>query len=409
MSHLRHRYLEPVLGKALGLSPIVGVLGHRQVGKTTLLERIGKSYDTLDDVLSLQRAQSDPASYLEEMTAIPSALPLAIDECQLAPELFPALKERVRVRKKPGQFLLSGSVRFTSRKAIRESLTGRIVNFELFPLTVSELEGRPLSEVLHKALDRSAFDVDWAESLIHGRKPLPRSRLDQYLACGGLPGVCFIRERMFREKKIQEQLLTILDRDLRLIHPTTLTYRGILEFTRALAGAEGIPLRSEALKRKTGIFPPTQKKLIQALEATFVVRLLPVEGLAGKPHVVIFEDQAESLALSEGRLPMEIQWASLLYRNVRAQWGYRIGPEPRYFQYRTRGGGLVPLCIQSGSGILGLIPFFEDRPSKSALASASSFLRAYGSSKVILASVTGGASVEVKDGRTLVLPLSALV
>jgi hypothetical protein len=72
----------------------------------------------------------------------------ALDECQLAERLFPALKERVRKDKRPGQFYLSGSVRFTSKRLIRESLTGRIMTADLFPLTLSELDRGELPDWL---------------------------------------------------------------------------------------------------------------------------------------------------------------------------------------------------------------------------------------------------------------------
>ena len=48
MPHLRKRHLEAILRKALGFSAIVGIIGHRQVGKTTLLEGLCASYETLD-------------------------------------------------------------------------------------------------------------------------------------------------------------------------------------------------------------------------------------------------------------------------------------------------------------------------------------------------------------------------
>ena len=127
MPHSRIRYLASLVKKGLRFSPIVGILGHRQVGKTTLAESLGARYYTLDLRPTLESIQADPLGFLETQEKHPTVL----DECQLLPDLFPALKERVRKKKRPGQFLLTGSVRFTSRKAIRESLTGRIVTFEL--------------------------------------------------------------------------------------------------------------------------------------------------------------------------------------------------------------------------------------------------------------------------------------
>ena len=109
-------------------------MGHRQVGKTTLLESVAKQYYTLDRQLDFDIIQSDPETFLSQ-----SRSRCGLDEVQMMPSLFPALKEQVRKNKTPGQFLLSGSVRFTSRKAIQESLTGCIIYLELLPLSISEL------------------------------------------------------------------------------------------------------------------------------------------------------------------------------------------------------------------------------------------------------------------------------
>lgn len=114
MPHLRVRYLERELFKLLGFSPLVGVLGHRQVGKTTLVASLGKEYFSLDLRTTHDEISADPFGFLSSVKKCPTVL----DECQTLPELFPALKEFVRKNKKPGSFLLTGSVRFTSRKAI---------------------------------------------------------------------------------------------------------------------------------------------------------------------------------------------------------------------------------------------------------------------------------------------------
>ena len=49
MAHLRNRILEAEIRKDLKWSPVVSVLGMRQVGKSTLLRQIGANYLTLDD------------------------------------------------------------------------------------------------------------------------------------------------------------------------------------------------------------------------------------------------------------------------------------------------------------------------------------------------------------------------
>jgi len=144
MPHERKRHVNDLYAQLLAFSPITGVCGHRQVGKSTFLAASASEYRTLDDDEILEEAHSNPKNVLNSK----KVHSLIIDECQLEPKLFPALKEHVRKVKRPGQFILSGSVRFTSRVAIRESLAWRMAFFEMLPFTVSEILEQPLSETI---------------------------------------------------------------------------------------------------------------------------------------------------------------------------------------------------------------------------------------------------------------------
>src|SRR5262249_45933876 len=146
---------------------------------------------TLDDRQTRQTIAADPKAFLKEQNAFPTV----IDECQLEPDLFPAIKEHVRTRKQPGQFVLTGSVRFTSRKSIRESLAGRIVQAEMYPLILSELMQKPLPDSLPRLLNSPAFNEQTLDCLHPpAQTKAVQKHLEKYLLQGGLPGLCFIRE-----------------------------------------------------------------------------------------------------------------------------------------------------------------------------------------------------------------------
>jgi predicted AAA+ superfamily ATPase len=202
MPHSRKRYLETMIKKCMAFSPLVGVLGYRQVGKTTLIEGLCKHYYTLDVKKENDAARFDPADYLEQR----KGKWVAIDECQSAPELFPELKEWVRKHKEPGQFILSGSVKFTSREAIRESLTGRIANLELLPMTLSEQNEEVLSDFCATAIGYS--NLESIPSQIHfNAKIIERIHREmlKYFELGGLPGVCFVRDEKLRALRMEEK------------------------------------------------------------------------------------------------------------------------------------------------------------------------------------------------------------
>lgn len=380
MPHERKRYITQSLNKIIGLSPRVVILGHRQVGKTTLLEQVCGSYYVLDNRDEMSLANQNPDKYI----AARAGSRVALDECQLVPDLFPALKDWVGKHKKPGQFILSGSVRFTSREAIRESLTGRLMNLELLPFSVPELEGDPLSKTCIEILQTSNLQ----NNLQNNPPDLRRVRryhklMQKYFSQGGLPGVCFIRESKLREQKIEEQLRTILDRDLRLVQKILLPFSDIRNLVSVLAETQNQPLDYTYLKKETGISTPTIKKIIYALEAVFIIRIIPIEG-STMGSTILFEDQGEAAYLRRNTVDLKTQLSHFIFTNVRQQFFYRIGESVRLFQYRTRGGAFVPICFANKSGVLGLLPLNDLSDLDSVSGTVNSFLSHYERGKIIL-------------------------
>lgn len=410
MPHLRQRHLAEPFRKLIAHSRIVGILGHRQVGKTTFLESHSSEYRTLDDSREYKSAKADPEKYLSRLKGHHTA----IDECQLVPGLFPALKLRVQKRHEPGQFILSGSVRFTSRKAIRESLTGRIANLELFPLVLTELESEPLSNFLPKLLDAQPSqpallsfirDRSAETNLLKGR----RKSVELYLKQGGLPGICFVREKSTRERLLRDLVTTLLDRDLRLVHPTNVPFSQLIELCRAIARRPMSLIRWSELHKETSLSEKTLRKLIQALEAIFLIRALPVEGGGGKGSIYLFEDQIEGSFFAPGSSIPLLDRIGLLYRNIRAQFEYRLGFTPTYFHFLTRGGAMMPLAIRNGENVVGILPIDSSSDiSRTHKAATDSFLRTYASSKVLFVSFRSF-EFEVIDSRTLIAPAEAVL
>ena len=397
MPYLRARYLQENIAKVATFSPLIGLLGHRQVGKTTLLEQVSNEYLTLDDQDTMSLIAGNPKQFL----AGHHSNKTAIDESQLLPALFPALKERVRKNKKPGQFILSGSVRFTSRKAIRESLTGRIINLELLPMTISEIKQLPCPTILKKMLDSNLEQMASQVETESAMRKTVREQIEPYLERGGLPGVCFMRNEQLRTGKIKEQLLTILDRDLRMVFPTTLPYSQILLYVQELAKNECAPLNYSLLRKTTGISEVTQKKLIYALEAVFILRTLPIQG-DKKGFICFFEDQGEQRYLSQETLDEARAFEGLCYRNARAQFFYDDINSYSYSHFLTRGHSRIPFVVHSSNAILGFMPILEDLPTRSHLAQAGSLLKHYANAKIIF--ITKNGKFNLIDHRQLVIP-----
>lgn len=124
--------------------PAVGVLGPRQVGKTTLAQEIARSFDSSPVYLDLESPSSlvrlaEPEDYFEKH----KGRLIILDEIQRVPELFPVLRGVIDRRRhqgyRTGQFLILGSASLDLLQQSSESLAGRIAYKELTGLTAIEV------------------------------------------------------------------------------------------------------------------------------------------------------------------------------------------------------------------------------------------------------------------------------
>ncbi len=376
MPHTRPRHLESLVIKTLRFSPITGIFGHRQVGKTTLASSLSGKYVSLDLVDELSHSTANPTSFLAEH----KSNPLTIDECQLSPPLFPAMKEWVRVHKGPGQFLLTGSVRFSSRKAIRESLTGRIVAWDLLPMDWAEQYEQPLSDVVPRLLRSRSLKVD-----LKSNPTFNESSYRRYLQVGGFPGIFGIRDPAIRAQRFETQINTILERDLKLLIQTPLDYKALRRFLQSLASMSGRPFEISELSKLSRISLPTLRRLVSAAESLFLIRFIPSEGAYSKP-IMFFEDLGERNHLVQ--VPTdEVNFLSFLYQNLRTQIHYRPELKIELFSYMAKSGESVPLCFRFNDRVLGIIPTLQNATLSVSHKDALHFIKKYPTAKVLLLSL----------------------
>ncbi len=130
-----------VLLQRLRASPAVALLGPRQVGKTTLALEVARRHPGAV-VLDMER-ESDRAALARPEILLPQLRDrlVVIDEVQLMPQLFQALRPEIDAHRQPGRFLLLGSASGELLRQSAESLAGRVSYVDLTPLLAAEVAG----------------------------------------------------------------------------------------------------------------------------------------------------------------------------------------------------------------------------------------------------------------------------
>lgn len=175
-TNLHPRYLQQQVLDALSDTPVVCILGPRQVGKTTLARQMepGRTYVSFDDSTMLTAARYDPIGFV---TGLPDRV--ILDEVQRVPELLPAIKLSVDNDRRPGRFILTGSANLLLLPNVQESLAGRMEVIYLNPLSEQEKHHSDFS--LLKALLSNQI-----KPAITGIQP-PVSGIAEAVVGGGFP------------------------------------------------------------------------------------------------------------------------------------------------------------------------------------------------------------------------------
>jgi len=134
------RKIQETVEESLHKYPVVGILGSRQVGKTTLAkiirENITKEIVYLDlELPSDINKLRDPELYLSQFA---KSL-VIIDEIQRMPSLFPLMRALIDKKRINGRFLILGSASPELIKHASESLAGRIIYHKLAPFILHEV------------------------------------------------------------------------------------------------------------------------------------------------------------------------------------------------------------------------------------------------------------------------------
>jgi uncharacterized protein len=235
------RDIEPRLQRSARTRPVLVLTGARQTGKTSTFMRLfpEHAFVSLDLPTEAEQAEKEPHDFLRRHPA-----PVIIDEVQYAPGLFRHLKATIDAnRTRNGQFLLTGSQKFTLMRSVSESLAGRADIVELETLSLAEIRSALPGIALETAIVRGGFPE------LHAKPDIdPVSFYNSYLA-------------------------TYLERDVRSLANVG-SLRDFERFLRACALRSANLLNKADLARDVGIAPSTANHWLSALQASGQVVLL---------------------------------------------------------------------------------------------------------------------------------------
>ncbi len=322
------RRLQATIEDALAEQSAVGLLGPRQVGKTTLAHRIAAGREAVyldlenpEDLALLAEPRALLATYADRL--------VILDEVQRLPGLFQTLRGLIDQHRRDGRgsgcFLLLGSSSPDLLRQTAESLAGRIAYRELGPLDVSEV-GR---DTVDRLWLRGGFPSAWLassdEASFDWRRDLVRAYLERDIP-------------MFDSRLPAETLRRLWT---------------------MLAHNQGTPLNSAQLASSLAVHVRTLNRYIDLLVDLLLVRRLPPwSGNVGKrlvrsPRLYLRDSGIVHALLGLRRLEDVLahpvaggSWEGFVIENLLAAAPDWVQP----FFYRTQAGAEVDLVLELDPG-----------------------------------------------------------
>lgn len=254
------RNLEAVVMQATKEFPAVLVTGPRQVGKTTMLQKLmegtNRKYVSLDDLNERSLAKSDPELFLQVHNP-----PVLIDEIQYAPELFPYIKIYADSHHEPGAFWITGSQVFQMMRGVQESLAGRIAVLSMTSLAQAELAGAsmtPFKIDLEALTEREKFRI-----------PADVQGIFERIYRGSMPAIVSGRNTN-SQIFYSSYLLTYIERDVKLLSDAIDSLK-FLRFITATAARCSQMLNVAEIAQDADINQKQAKDWLQILETLGII------------------------------------------------------------------------------------------------------------------------------------------
>ena len=308
---------------------VVGIVGARQVGKTTLARNLAKTIDKKVTYFDLENPEdqsriADPMLALKELKGL-----VVIDEIQRHPDLFPVLRVLVDRPRTAVRFLILGSASPDMLRQSSETLAGRIFYHQLSGFAMDEIRAENYKQL-------------WLR--------------------GGFPRSFLARSHNHSDEWRRGFIQTFLERDLPQlgvnIRSTTLS-----RFWRMLTHYHGQTWNASEFGRSFGVADTTVRNYLDLLTSALVVRqLLPWHENISKrqvkaPKIYVADSGLLHSLLNlktfrdlEGHPKLGASWEGFVLQQIIRRLGAR---SDECFFWATHAGAELDLFVNRGRHRLG--------------------------------------------------------
>ncbi len=270
MTKYRKRVADDILKRKLEGKGAVLIEGPKWCGKTTTAEQIAGSTLYMDDPEN--KGQNIAMSELNPKRLLKGPTPRLIDEWQLAPKLWDAIRFEVDHRNDLGQFVLTGSAVPPDTKEITHSGTGRFTWMTMRPMSLFE-SGDSSGEVSLRSLFGTPSAID-------GENLLDLNRLAFLICRGGWPQAVDMRDEIALDQAI-DYYDAVVHSDINRADGVSKNPERVKRLMRSYARHQGTQTANTAITAdiigndEGSIHEETVGSYISALKKIFVVEDMP--------------------------------------------------------------------------------------------------------------------------------------
>jgi len=331
--------------KLLSFFPVLGLIGPRQVGKTTLVKVLSEQlpkpilYLDLENLNDYTLLEKDPQWFLEQQTD----KIVVIDEVQRMLSLFPLLRSLIDQKPEGGRFILLGSASPELLAKSSETLAGRIVYRELTSIRLDEAKQSNIG-------------------------------LEQHWLRGGFPRALLAPDAELWYGWQESFMKTYVETDLRLLglKASPIVIQKLL---RMLVTIQGMTVNYSNIGNSMGISGVTIQNYMDYLEHSFIIRRLQPYFVnvgkrlvkspklyfrdAGMLHYLSNIDDYDSLVTN---IIAGHSWEGYVIEQIISRLAGNVHP----YYYRTQNGAEIDLCLLKGNEIVAAFEIkLSNKPSTS--------------------------------------------